>query len=215
VNRRHAAGLLAAGAVLLGGAAALAALAATGAASPRGSTVAAHDVGALPAATPLPARRVAPSSRQSAAVPPPGTRLTIAAAGVSAPLVSVTAPGGVMDVPRDPGTVGWWSAGARPGSPSGHVVVVGHVNYSGVAGALSVLPGLHIGDLVTVAEPSATLRYRVSARRVYAKESGLPSAIFATDGPEQLVLVTCGGDFDAATRNYRDNIVVFADPVTH
>jgi hypothetical protein len=212
VNGRHAAALLAAGAILLGGAAALAR--ASSPPSPRGTAVAVQEVGTVPDAAPSPAPTRQDSRVPQAAVPPPRTRLRIAAAAVVAPVVPVRARGGVMDVPRDPHTVGWWSGGARPGASSGHVVVVGHVNYSGVAGALSAIPRLRLGDVVDVVEPTVTLKYRVSARRVYAKDEGLPSAIFATDGPAQLVLVTCGGDFDPTSGNYRDNVVVFADPVS-
>jgi hypothetical protein len=141
------------------------------------------------------------------------SRLRLARLGVDAPVVPVSAPGGVMQIPQDPGVVGWWSSGARPGSPRGNVVIVGHVDFHGVTGALAALPDTRPGDAVVVAGSTASLRYVVRAIRVYPKATGLPPAIFARDGPQQLVLITCGGPFDPSTGNYEDNIVAFASPI--
>jgi hypothetical protein len=47
----------------------------------------------------------------------------------------------------------------------------------------------------------------------------VPKAAFPTDlvyGPTlapSLRLVTCGGSFDQATESYRDNVIVYADPL--
>jgi hypothetical protein len=54
--------------------------------------------------------------------------------------------------------------------------------------------------------------FTVTGRRVYVKHQGLSGDLFATTGPPRLVLITCGGPFDSTTRNYQDNIVVFATP---
>ena len=53
--------------------------------------------------------------------------------------------------------------------------------------------------------------YRVTSRRAYPK-SDLPAELFTATGRSHLVLVTCGGAFDEATRRYADNVVVVADP---
>ena len=45
-----------------------------------------------------------------------------------AAVVPVLAPGGALDVPADPQVIGWWSAGPRPGSAAGTVVLAGHVD---------------------------------------------------------------------------------------
>jgi shikimate kinase len=37
--------------------------------------------------------------------------------------------------------------------------------------------------------------------------------VFSLDVPARLVLVTCTGAYDPATRSYRDNLVVYASPV--
>jgi hypothetical protein len=144
----------------------------------------------------------------------PGAHLVLARLRVDAALVQVSAPGGVMQIPANPGVLGWWSSGSAPGSGSGHVVVVGHVNYAGRAGALGVLPEVLPGDAVSVLQPGRrAVRYQVRALRTYAKSSGLPQSIFTRSGTEQLVMITCGGPFDPATGNYEDNIVAYATPV--
>jgi hypothetical protein len=53
--------------------------------------------------------------------------------------------------------------------------------------------------------------YRVVARRVYRKQR-LPAGLFDRDGPERLILITCGGPFHAG--RYADNVVVFAEPAS-
>jgi len=70
-----------------------------------------------------------------------------------------------------------------------------------------------IGDSVEVTDTAGlVLHYVVTARVAYPK-AGLPVALFRTDGPPMLTLVTCGGPFDSATHHYRDNIVVSAAPI--
>jgi hypothetical protein len=134
-------------------------------------------------------------------------QVTLSRLDVTAPVIAVTAPGGMMDIPKDPRTVGWWSGGASPGGGRGSVVLVGHINYQGKSGALGVLPG----DVVVVSSSSGTaLRYVIRAVQTYPKSIGLPQQIFRRDGPEQLVLITCGGPFDPSSGNYEDNIVAYA-----
>ncbi len=143
---------------------------------------------------------------------PLGSTLTLARLGLRAPVVPIGVSAGVMAVPRDPRTLGWWAQGARPGAGAGTAVIVGHVNYAGTTGVLAALPQTRPGDELVLAEHQLRLRYRVTALRTYAKTSGIPAATFRTTGPPRLVLITCGGPFDPGTGNYLDNIVAFAEP---
>jgi hypothetical protein len=120
---------------------------------------------------------------------------------------------GAVGVPDPPTTLGWWSAGARPGDPRGSVVIVGHIDSrtSGL-GTLAVLPTLRIDEPIDVrADDERTVRYRVVARRQYRKTE-LPLDVFAQDSPGRLVLITCGGKFDRERHSYEDNVVVYAVP---
>ncbi|MCW2523742.1 MAG: peptidase sortase [Frankiales bacterium] len=143
---------------------------------------------------------------------PAGATLRLDRLGLHAALTTVDAVDGVMQVPADPRMLGWWADGAALGARQGTIVVVGHVNYAGVSGALAELPDARLGDVIDVAEAGTELRYRVTAVRTYPKSSGIPAGTFSqTAGGGRLVLITCGGPFDPATGSYEDNIVAYAD----
>jgi sortase (surface protein transpeptidase) len=92
------------------------------------------------------------------------------------------------------------------------VVIVGHVNYAGVTGALAVLPQLRPGDRVTISAGHRRVRYVVTGVRSYPKSTGVPGQVFARGGRARLVLITCGGPFDSASGNYEANVVAYAVP---
>jgi hypothetical protein len=121
---------------------------------------------------------------------------------------------GALGIPSNVHLVGIWDAGDRLPATAGSVVVAGHVNYFDQGpGALSTLSQIQPGALVSVTAGSGTpTSWRVISLRVFAR-SALPSATFSTSGPRQLVLITCGGPFDAHDGSYLDNVVVTASPV--
>lgn len=180
-----------------------------------GHPVALVNVGRLPPETAAAANT---TGRTAARHPPPraplrhGSRLRLARLGLDAPITDVTAPGNVMQIPRDPHTVGWWTGGSAPGDTAGTTVLVGHINYAGTTGALAVLAHARPGDALVVREDHHDRQYRVVAIRSYPKSVGIPVRIFSRTGPARLVLITCGGPFDRATGNYDDNIVAYAEP---
>jgi hypothetical protein len=115
---------------------------------------------------------------------------------------------GRLDVPADPRRLGWWIGAARPGDAQGTVLVAGHVDTADEGrGALFRLESLPMGTAVEVTTAGQVFRYRVTARRSYAK-TRLPADLFTTGGPPRLVLVTCGGRFREGA--YDSNVVVFA-----
>ena len=119
-------------------------------------------------------------------------------------------PDGALAVPADT-DVGWYRFGAAPGE-AGSVVLAAHVAFDGVDGAFRRLGDLAPGDAVVVTLNDGTERvYRIDELAAYRKEA-LPEAVWARDGPERLVLITCGGRFDADRRSYDDNVVAWASP---
>ena len=58
-----------------------------------------------------------------------------------------------------------------------------------------------------------TRTYQVVERAQYPKTALPAERIWASTGPETLVLITCGGAFNPEIRRYADNIVVYAVPV--
>lgn len=136
--------------------------------------------------------------------------------GVRAAVQPVVSRRGVLAVPDDPGRVGWWVGSSAPGKPQGTTVIDGHIDSATAGvGAFWHLSALAAGDSVNVVTSTgATVRYRVLARRVYPKSAGLPSTLFTLTGPPMLLLISCGGPFDADSGSYQDNIAVFAVPTS-
>jgi hypothetical protein len=97
--------------------------------------------------------------------------------------------------------------------PSGSVVIDGHVDSATRGlGAFFRLSEAQLGDKVELINAAGrSTGYKVVARRSYAKIS-LPAEVFARDVGPRLVLITCGGSFDYATRHYANNVVVYAVP---
>jgi hypothetical protein len=54
--------------------------------------------------------------------------------------------------------------------------------------------------------------YRVVERATYAKKELPHERIWRTTGPETLVLITCGGNFNPSVGTYRHTVVVCAVP---
>jgi len=143
-------------------------------------------------------------------------RLSIPALAIDAPIESteIDLRHGVLGVPVDVHRLAWWRDGALPGARSGAILVAGHVDSARQGrGALSPLPRARPGELVAIAARGGrTFRYRIDSVRTYPKAQ-LPTSVFSRSGRARLVIVTCGGPFDAATRHYLDNIVVTASPL--
>jgi hypothetical protein len=144
-------------------------------------------------------------------------RIAIPKLHTAAPVVKVgTTSSGELDIPLNPKTVGWWSPGAKPGARAGTAILAGHINYSGVTGALAEIGKLRRGDRVLLFgrhhSKRAELTLRITGVRTYHKTHLPYRQIFAQHVAGRVALVTCGGPFDAATGNYLDNIVAFAVP---
>jgi hypothetical protein len=119
-----------------------------------------------------------------------------------------------LDLPPSAKAVVWWAYGATPGAASGTVLLAGHVSWNGRVGVLADLGRLRLGDQVTVARGDGTVvRYQVTGRKRVPKRSLDELGVFATGGSPRLVLVTCGGRYDAARQSYEDNVVVQARPL--
>jgi LPXTG-site transpeptidase (sortase) family protein len=155
--------------------------------------------------------RVADLPRRKQLVP---VSLRIPALEVEAPVVPV----GVdretreMELPPDNATAAWYRYGASPGG-EGSAVIAGHVDYGEGRAVFFRLAELEPGNRMTVGygDGSKTV-FRVVARRLVGKDE-LPPRIFSTRGRPLLTLVTCGGTYDAARRQYLGNTLVFAVPV--
>lgn len=144
------------------------------------------------------------------------SRLVLAGVGIAAPLVATSVDDdGALVPPDDPAELGWWR-GVRPRAGAGSVVVAGHLDSRrygrGPLGALVELaPGARA--VVSGADGSSAT-YVLRGVQTFAKESLPASELFGHDGPERLVLVTCGGTFDPRRGGWDSNVVAVLDPVT-
>jgi len=142
------------------------------------------------------------------------TRIDIPALGISSPIDPVgIASTGEMHIPEDIRRIGWFEPGVIPGR-NGTAVLSGHVDSRTQGrGAFYELRALDVDDTITLTHTDGSQRtWRVAARTSFGKDE-LPIAdIFVRGGQPQLALITCDGSFDAATRSYQDNVVVYAVP---
>ena len=152
------------------------------------------------------------AEEREAAIPPVRLKLQ----GVeNAPVQAVaTGSDGQLQMPTSPNAVGWWAAGAAPGSDGGTVLLAGHVDTArsgrAVFAGLSEVP---VGAKVSVTGGDGHVhRYKIVARRTYL-QTALPRDLFQGAGKPRLVLVTCTGSYDHKAHRYSHNLVLYGVPV--
>ena len=120
---------------------------------------------------------------------------------------------GMMELPTTAYAVGWYSYGARPADRAGTTVLAGHVDTKAEGlGPLAALRGVDEGTEIAVAAVDGkSRRYRVTDVEVIRKVRVPLEQIFARDGDETLVVITCGGPYSRST-GYRDNVIIRARP---
>lgn len=184
-----------------------------------------REVGTVPAASSTPTASPSATPAAESVIPtgPPlavtrdtgmPQRLLINAIDADQPIVPVRVDSeAVLGVPEDPQIIGWWEGGAAPGAGTGTVVFNAHVDSRQYGkGPLSRATELRPGDRATVVSEGGTREYVVEAVRAYEKVVLPWEELFAQDLEERMILITCGGDFDAERRSYLSNIVVFFTP---
>ena len=121
---------------------------------------------------------------------------------------------GVLLIPADIDRAGWWTGGSRLGDPYGSMVVAAHVDsFAQGLGPIVELLSARPGARITVSGRRLSQRFRIGSVRLVERASlGRLSKVFSPRGDLRLVLITCGGPYDAAHGGYRDNLVVVAAP---
>jgi Sortase domain len=202
-----------AGRVLIG--LALVALAVTG----NAGVAARLGTNVVPASSPAPGPLAAAVSvpltagRLSGRLLPPN-RMRIPKIGVSAPVSALEpAPEGAVPSPNDPGVVGWYTRGPVPGE-MGPAVFVGHLDsYVGPA-VFWRLGELRQGDEVIVGRPDgSSVRFQVARAARYPRASFPSGEVYGPTAAAELRLITCAGSFNPLSRQYSDNVVVYATMV--
>jgi len=166
---------------------------------------------ARPAAGPIPAPGVAPSAAPLVLAASAPVSLQIPTIGVASDLVPLGLnPDDTIQVPTDFATAGWYTQAPTPGQ-TGPAVILGHIDsYRGPA-VFYRLGQLRPGDTTDVARADGTVaRFAVDAVRDYPKDHFPTPLVYGPVDYPGLRLITCGGAFDHHTRQYLDNIVVYA-----
>lgn len=154
-----------------------------------------------------------PAAKPLAAARP--QRLDIPDLGVQAPVVArgLDARGALDPPPFDqPGVVGWYAAGARPGA-AGTALMVGHVDTEtrpAVFYKISALkPG---GTLRVIRDDGKVAEFTVDDVRVLTRAGFDARQAYGQREPgrAELRLITCGGTFDRTSRSYTANVIVSA-----
>jgi hypothetical protein len=154
-----------------------------------------------------------PSLRRSLPV-----RVDIPAIGVHARLMrlGVNSRGAIQVPPlfTHASEAAWYRYSATPGQ-IGASVIEGHVDTVRGPSVFFRLGALHPGDRIDVTlADGVTAVFRVTGVRQYRKSHFPGKTIYGTTRYAALHLITCGGPFNYATRNYLDSTVVFASLAT-
>jgi sortase (surface protein transpeptidase) len=108
------------------------------------------------------------------------------------------------------GVAGWYALGPRPGEP-GSAVILGHVDSRRGPAVFFRLRELRRGDQVKVTRADgSSVRFVVQRTAQHDKQRFPTDEVYYPTLTSTLRLVTCGGEFDAVSRHYRSNIIVFA-----
>jgi hypothetical protein len=178
------------------------------------STSAATGQGRDPAAPSVPVPSIGDTAAPADEATP--TELVVPAVDVRMPVVGKgVAADGQMALPPDPRRVGWYRFGPSPTTERGSAVLAGHVDSKRYGiGPLSRLRQVATGDVIRVEmSDGRAITFRTTSVRSIAKDALPLDAVFARSGRPRLRIVTCGGEYDARTGGYRDNVVVTAIPL--
>jgi hypothetical protein len=147
---------------------------------------------------------VAVSAPVRVVIPSIGATGPVAPTGVDA--------AGELAIPGDARQLVWWRFGPTPGA-AGSAVIAGHLDWKGVLGVFDRLAETPVGERITVTyDDGHDEVFVVTAVALVDKPAVALDGTFARDGDPVLRLVTCGGEFDRATRHYRSNVIVTAVP---
>jgi hypothetical protein len=147
-------------------------------------------------------------------VPEPPSSLRLPS-GQVVPVRSVsTGTDGLLDVPDDPRTAGWWRGGSRVGDPSGKTLLAAHIDsprerLGPFAELYDARPGLRL------VLRSAGLRQDFRVRSVRLIPRGSLAArpdLYSPSGTRELVLVTCAPPYDPRHGGYQNLAVLVARP---
>lgn len=116
---------------------------------------------------------------------------------------------GRMDVPKNPGNVGWYEPGTLPGAP-GNAVLAGHVDDLTSPAVFYDLHKLKNGDKIMVTDTDGqTLTFEVYDQKTFPRLDAPIEDIFGFSFASTLNLITCSGDYDPETTERAERTVIY------
>jgi sortase (surface protein transpeptidase) len=105
---------------------------------------------------------------------------------------------------------GWYRYSPLPGT-DGPTIILGHVDSAQYGnGVFFNLGRLHAGDVVNIARSDGSVAsFSITRVAQYPKTAFPTSEVYGNTTGPAIRLITCGGRFDASTRNYLSNIVAY------
>jgi hypothetical protein len=148
-------------------------------------------------------------------VPEPPAALRLPGGKVVRVVPTRTGAGGSLGIPDNLHRAGWWRGGARLGDPFGSMLVAAHVDaVDRGLGPFVVLLSVRRGARFTVASNHLTQDFRVTARRLIARDRLARARwVSSFSGPPRLTLVTCAPPYIRSKGGYQRLAVVVASPV--
>jgi hypothetical protein len=160
---------------------------------------------------------VVPASRAPSVVRPERPVSARLPSGTVVPIVPIsTDPRGVLDVPPDIRTAGWWRGGSRLGDPFGSTLLAAHVD-SADQGLGPYVELLRVRPGQRIVLTSATLRQTFAVRSLRLVPQGALAryrSIYAATGGRRLTLVTCAPPYVQSSGGYQRLAIVTATPVS-
>jgi sortase (surface protein transpeptidase) len=120
---------------------------------------------------------------------------------------------GEMVIPGHAKTVVWYRGSARPGE-QGNAVIAGHLDWKGEVGAFVRLKDLAAGAPVEVVREGGSIARYAAKDRLLVPAVVSDAELDAIYGPTpkpSITMITCGGAFDAKTRDYSHRLIVRAE----
>jgi sortase (surface protein transpeptidase) len=141
------------------------------------------------------------------------TRLSIPSIGVDAPFTPLLlgSDGRLQPPPEDNANMaGYYANGPMPGE-RGNAIVAGHVDTKTGPAVFLLLSLLKPGATADITRADGTTAtFRVDSVETFAKNDFPDQRVYGDTPDAELRIITCGGTFDHAEQDYKDNVVVFA-----
>jgi len=145
------------------------------------------------------------------------THLSVPAIGVNTDLkqIGLDATGHIQTPPLDKDSHAYWLDVSPTPGQLGPATIIGHVDSAAYGPAVFFrLGALRQRDKIYVTRADGIVaEFEVERVVEYPKAQFPTQAVYGNIDHAGLRLITCGGIFDAATRNYESNIVVYASLV--